>query len=249
MKFPPQHGAWAFLIVPAIIVSFLGAANVVGVIFFLTWVSGYPVSYFLGRALIMRIRRRSWTAKAKTELRFAIPWMVITFVGVATLLSLRPWLFVYGLFVIAIWSVSVYLSWAGRERGITNDLLLVGLASMEPVLMYQVAKDHASLHGIPHGIWIVALMSMLFFAGSVIHVKALIREAKNQNWHKGSLAYHVVVLALLLALINPWYLAVPFAFALLRTIVVKPGLRPGTLGIVELGVSIALISTTVFAFV
>lgn len=248
MKFPPQHGAWAFLIVPAMIVSFLGAGNGIGLIFLLTWVSGYPVSYFLGRALIMRIRRGSWTAKAKTELQSAIPWIVITFFGATYMVALRPWLLMYGIFVVGLWSVSIYLSWAGRERGITNDLLLVGLASMEPVLMYQVARNHSSLVGIPHGIWVAAAMSMLFFAGSVVHVKSLIREVKNRNWHIASLVYHLVILAVLLVLVRPWYMAVPFALALARTVIVKPGLRPGTLGVVELGVSIALITCTVIAF-
>lgn len=249
MKFPPQHGAWAFLIVPAVIVSFLGAGNGTGLIFFLTWVSGYPVSYFLGRALIARIRRGSWTAKARAELQSATPWLVITLFGISSLLALRPWLFFYGIVVLFIWSISVYLSWAGRERGITNDLLLVGLASVEPVMMYQIAKDHSSLGGIPNSIWIAALMSMLFFSGSVLHVKSLIREVKNRNWHNGSVAFHLVVVVALLLLFRPWYLAVPFALGLLRTIVIKPGLRPGVLGIVEAGVAIALALCTVIAFI
>ena len=230
-------------------VSFLGAANAAGLVFFLAWVSGYPVSYFLGRALIMRIRRGSWTSRARAELRFAIPWLAINLIGVAILLINRPWFFTYGLFVVAVWGISIYLSWAGRERGMTNDLLLVGLASLEPVLMFQIAKDHSSLQAIPHGVWITALMSMLFFAGSVVHVKSLIREVKNQNWHKASLVYHGVVLILLLVFANPWYLAIPFALALIRTFLVKPGLRPGTLGVVELGVSIALITCTLIATV
>lgn len=249
MKFPPQHGAWAFLIVPAITVSFLGAATASGFIFFLTWVCGYPVSYFLGRAFIMRIRRGSWTAKARAELQAGMPWVVITLFGISALLSIRPWLFFYGLFVIAIWSVSIALSWIGRERGITNDLLLVGLASLEPVLMYQVAKNHSSISHLPHAIWVAAGMCLLFFAGSVIHVKSLIREVKNRNWHFASLIYHAVILAALIAFARPWYLSIPFALALVRTILVKPGLRPGTLGIVELGVSITLIASTVIATV
>lgn len=249
MKFPPQHGAWAFLIVPAVTVSFLGAGNGIGLIFFLTWVSGYPVSYFLGRALIARIRRGKWTSKAKSELQAATPWTIITFFGVSSLVALRPWLFFYGIIVIALWSISVYLSWAGRERGITNDLLLVGLASMEPVLMYQVARNHPSLHGLPHSIWIAALMSLLFFAGSVLHVKSLIREVKNRNWHRGSVLYHLAVLVSFLLLASPWYLSVPFALALVRTIVIKPGLRPGILGIVEAGVAIALVACSVIAYV
>lgn len=234
---------------PAVIVSFLGAGNGIGLIFFLTWVSGYPISYFLGRALIARIRRGTWTAKARADLQSATPWLVITFFGASSLLSLRPWLFFYGIVVIALWSISVYLSWAGRERGITNDLLLVGLASMEPVLMYQVAKNHASLIGIPHSIWIAALMSLLFFAGSVVHVKSLIREAKNRNWHFASVAFHLLVLVALLLLVRPWYLAIPFAFALARTVFIKPGLRPSALGGVEAVVAIVLVTCTVIAFI
>lgn len=234
---------------PAAIVSFLGAGNGIGLIFFLTWVSGYPVSYFLGRALIARIRRGSWTSKARNELQSATPWLIIAFFGVSSLIAARPWIFFYGIVVIALWSVSVYLSWAGRERGITNDLLLVGLASIEPVLMYQVAKNHALLRGLPQSIWIASLLSLLFFAGSVVHVKSLIREVKNRNWHTGSVAFHLVVLFALLLLVRPRYLALPFALALLRTIVIRPGLRPGVLGIVEAGVAIALVACTVIAFV
>ena len=249
MKFPPQHGAWAFLIVPAAIVSFLGAGNWIGLIFFLTWITGYPVSYFLGRALVSRVRRGAWTSKAKTELHHLGPWSAINAVGVVTLVVLRPWIIFYGLIFIAFWLISVYLSWAGRERGITNDLLLIGLASLAPILMYQVAKDHASLQGLPHSIWMAALMSLLFFAGSVVHVKALIREVKNRNWHFASIGFHIVVLVSLLVFASPLILAAPFAIALVRTVVIKPGLRPGVLGIVEAGVCVALIACTVLATV
>ncbi len=249
MKFPPQHGAWAFLIVPAVIVSFLGAGNGYGLIFFLTWVSGYPVSYFLGRAIIARIRRGTWTAKAKGELQSATPWLVISFFGVSSLLALRPWLIFYGIAVIALWSFSVYLSWAGRERGVTNDFLLVGLASIEPVLMYQVAKNHGSLLSIPHPIWITALMSLLFFAGSVLHVKALIREANNRNWHIASIAFHALVLLALLIFARHGILALPFVLAFVRTIVMKPRLRPGAIGAVEAGVALTLVTCTVIAFI
>lgn len=247
MKFPPQHGAWAFLIVPAIIVSFLGAGNWSGALFFFAWVSGYPVSYFLGRALIARIRRGSWTSKAKSELGNLLPWLIFNGATSVTLLILRPWLISYGILVLLIWTMTVYLSWAGRERGIINDLLLIGLASIAPVLMYQAAKNHASLLGLPHSIWMAALLSLLFFVGSVLHVKALIREAKNRKWHYGSIVYHATVFGLLLVFAGPWYLTIPFALALVRTVVIKPGLRPGVLGIVELGVSIALIACTVLA--
>ena len=241
MKFPPQHGAWAFLIVPAAIVAFLGAGNVVGLIFFLTWVSGYPVSYFLGRAIIARIRRGSWTNKAKAELNRAMPWLILSLGGIAFLVVIRPWLLLYGIAVVALWSISVYLSWAGRERGITNDLLLIALASVEPVLMYQVAKNHASLSGIPHSVWMATFFCLVFFTGSVIHVKSLIREVRNRKWHNASVTFHGAVLIALLIYLRPWYLAIPFVLALVRAVFLKPGHRPGVLGAVEAGIALTLI--------
>lgn len=247
MKFPSQHGAWAFLIVPAVMAWFLGAGNWTGVLFIFAWVSGYPVSYFLGRALIARIRRGSWTNKAKIELRNLLPWLIFDGATSVALLILRPWLISYGILILLLWAVTVYLSWAGHERGIVNDLLLTSLASIAPILMYQVAKDHASLRGLPHSIWIAALMSLLFFVGSVIHVKALIREATNRDWHYGSLVFHATVFVLLVVFARSWYLIIPFALALVRTVVIKPGLRPGAIGVVELGASMALIACTVLA--
>lgn len=247
MKFPPQHGAWAFLIVPAAMVAFLGAGNLVGLVFFLTWVSGYPVSYFIGRAIVARIRRGSWTAKAKGELRWAMPWLAISVVGGTVLVILRPWLLFYAILVIGLWSTSVYLSWAGRERGITNDLLLIGLASIEPVLMYQAARNHSSLIGIPHSVWVATLFCLLFFTGSVVHVKSLIREVKNRKWHYASLIFHVVAFVMILVFLNPKYLAIPFGLALLRTVLLKPGHRPGVLGGVEAVVALSLIFCVVVA--
>jgi hypothetical protein len=247
LKFPPQHGAWAFLIVPAVIVTFLGAGNWIGLLFFLAWVSGYPVSYFLGRALISRIRKGTWTKKARKELEHLLPWLVINAIATITLISLRPWIISFGILVVALWSFSVYLSWAGRERGIINDLLLIGLASTAPILMYQAAVNHASLRSLPHPIWIAAMMSLLFFAGSVLHVKALIRESKNPKWHYGSIIYHGAAIGIIFVVTGSWILVIPFVLALLRAVVIKPGHRPGTLGVVELGVSISLIVCTVIA--
>lgn len=229
-------------------VAFLGAGNLVGLIFFLTWVSGYPVSYFLGRAIVARIRRGSWTTKAKGEIRWALPWMAICVFGGSMLVASRPWLLLYGIVVAGFWSISLYLSWAGRERGISNDLLLIGLASIEPILMYQVAKNHAPLAGIPHSVWIATMFSFLFFTGSVVHVKSLIREVKNRTWHDASLIFHTVVLALLLGFAHPWYLATPFLAALLRTVLLKPGHRPEVLGAVEAAVALTLVTSTVIAF-
>ncbi|MEK6648484.1 MAG: YwiC-like family protein [Actinomycetota bacterium] len=247
MKFPPQHGAWAFLIVPLLLGSFLGSGNWLGLLFSFTWIAAYPFSYFGGRAFLARIRRGSWTTRARSELRSAIPWALLMLIGAGTLITMRPWIFLPGILIVALWAISIYLSWLGRERGITNDLVLVVLASIAPILMYQVANDERSIRHLPHSIWIASFVSLLFFVGSVLHVKALIREAKNRHWHIFSIGFHIAVVVAVVPITRSWWLVIPFAAALGRTVVMKPGLRPGRIGIVELVVSILLIISTVIA--
>lgn len=193
------------------------------------------------------MRRGSWTARAKVELRSSIPWAVITFIGACSLIVTRPWILLPGVLVVALWSLSIYLAWSGRERGITNDLLLVVLASIAPILMYMTANDKRTLNLIPHSIWIAAFVSLLFFVGSVLHVKALIREAKNRRWHIASISFHIVVLVVLALTTHSFWLVIPFVVALVRTVVMKPGLRPGKIGMVELVVALLLVIFTFIA--
>ena len=239
VQFPPQHGAWAFLVVPLILGALLGAATWLGLVFALTWVAAYPVSYFGGRGLLMRIRRGSFTTKTKHEFAAAIPWTVVAGLGAIVLIAARPWIVVPGLGVGVIWSISLWLSWNGRERGITNDLLLTVLASIATPFMWAVANDQPSLAAVPGGIWRAALVSLLFFIGSVLHVKSLIRGAKDERWHWTSVAFHVVALGIATA-ISPW-LAVPFAATLIRTTFMRKGLTPLQIGVGEIVVTVLLI--------
>lgn len=245
VKFPPQHGAWAFLVVPTVMALFLGADNWLGWIFLVTWIGAYPFTYFASRAIVARSRRGSWTSRATRELRNAMEWSFIAIVGSVILIANRPWIVLSGAIVILMWGLSTYLSWAGHERGISNDILLIALASAAPILMYQVANDKKSFADVPHAIWVASLLSLLYFFGSVLHVKALIREAKNPLWHWGSVLFHVLVVAGLLLSSQSSWLVLPFVLGLARTSVMKPGLRPGRIGMIEGLVALALVLSVV----
>ena len=56
---PPQHGAWAFLIVPVLCAFAISGASAAGWLFLGAWVAAYPVGYYLGRALTVRVRQSS----------------------------------------------------------------------------------------------------------------------------------------------------------------------------------------------
>jgi len=243
-RVPPQHGAWAFLIVPLILGALLGAASWPALVFAVAWVAAYPVSYFAGRAVVYRLRRGEWSRKARSELRSALPWAVIAVAGAVTVVVIRPALAIAGIGIAVVWTISLWLTWKGRERGITNDLLLVVLAAAAPVLMW-FAGSTESIAEVPSSIWLASVVTLLFFTGSVLHVKSLIREADDRRWHLASIGYHVVVVVGV-ALVSPWLL-VAFVPALVRTIVMRPPLKPGVIGAVEIIMSALLVIGAVLA--
>jgi hypothetical protein len=157
------------------------------------------------------------------------------------LLVMRPWLVWVGMVLGLLWAVSVWLTRTGHERGASNDLLLVAQASLAVPLFWGIATDTPDL-GIGDAAaldaWTAALICLVFFAGSVIHVKSLIREADDRRWAIASRIYHV--LALWMALISPWLL-LPFGAAAIRAFAVPPGSRPAVIGAVEIVVSVLIV--------
>ena len=164
----------------------------------------YPASYLLERALVYRARRGRWSEKARAELRAAVPWMAVTATGAALLSSSRPAIIIGAIPVLLVWLASLRLAWLGRERGIANDLLLVALASLAPILMWVASSGSWD---IPRAQWIVVAVS---------------------------------------ALISLW-LVPGFILAALRTLFMRPGLRPGAIGGVEAVPSVVMILDTVLA--
>lgn len=242
LRFPPQHGAWAFLLVPLIMAAFLGASTSVGLLFAVTWVLAYPVTYFGSRAVMTRLRRHEWSRIAVRERNDALPWLALFVLAAAPLVLLRPWLILAGLIVGLAWLVSAWLTWIGRERGFANDLVLVLLSAIAAPLMWMAATDSRD---VPAGIWLATVVSAVFFVGSVLHVKSLIREADDRRWRVASVAYSVSV-AIASPLVS-WWLLPAFAAAALRAIAMRPGLRPGAIGAVEAVVSLLVIAGVVLA--
>lgn len=249
---PPQHGAWAYLGLPLLIGLSLSGWTWLGVLFAVTWVLAYPASYFAARALTTRVRRGSWSRIAKRERRDALPWAAAAALGALVLMLARPWLVVVGLSLAALWGVSVWLALSGRERGFANDLLLVGQSLIALPLVWLITDPAislnafaASLAGIPAEIWAATGICAVYFVGSVIHVKSLIREAADVRWRRANLVYHVLALAV--AGLS-WWLLVPFGAALARSLWLRPGAKPGLVGAVEVMISVLMLIFVLLAF-
>ncbi len=240
LAIPNQHGAWAFLAVPVLLVFILAGWTAIGVCFALAWFLSYPASFFASRAVVIRWRRGTWSRLAKRELSAAAPWIAMALVPAAVLLVLRPWLIVLAPVLALAWSASLWLARAGRERGVGNDLLLVAQAALAVPLMWAITIDARP----PAEAWAAAGICLVFFTGSVLHVKSLIREAGDRRWAVASRVFHTAALGL--GLLSPWLL-LPFGAAATRAYAVPAGSRPGVIGAVESLVSVLVVIGTALA--
>ncbi len=238
---PPQHGAWAFLALPLLLGLALTGVTWPGVVFAVTWVAAYPASYYLGRAVTVRVRRGAWSRIARRELSAAVPWLTVAALGAVVLLAVRPALVPVGVVLALLWTVSQWLTVAGRERGFGNDVLLVGQSVLALPLLWFVSTGSAD---VPGRIWLAAGVCATYFVGSVIHVKSLIREADDRRWRVADVTFHVA--ALLWALASPWLL-VPFAVALVRSVAMRPTASPARIGAGEIVVSVLVFLATLVA--
>lgn len=244
---PNQHGAWAFLVVPLLLGFTVAGWSWVGAGFAFAWVVSYPLSFYSMRVVRAWLKRRRLTRVAKRDLTAAAIWAVpVALVGIP-LLIVRPWLVVVAAVAAVLWSVSLWFSIHGQERSMANDLLLVAQAATAVPLMWAVTTDSVALGSFPTTVWQLMALSAVYFAGTVIHVKSLIRKAKDRRWHWGSVAYHSVALVAM-TLVSPWF-AIPFAACLIRSLLLKPGMRPGAIGGVEIVMSLLVLLAGVLTVV
>ncbi len=244
---PNQHGAWAFLVVPLLLGFTVAGWSWVGAGFAFAWVVSYPLSFYSMRVIRVWLKRHRLTRVAKRDLTAAAVWAVpLAIVGIP-LLIVRPWLVVVGAVAAVLWSLSLWLSLRGQERSMANDLLLVAQAATAVPLMWAVTTDSFAVGSFPADVWELMALSAVYFTGTVIHVKSLIRKAKDRRWHWGSVVYHAVALVVM-TLVSVWFV-IPFAACLARSLFLKPGMRPAAIGGVEIVMSLLVLLAGVLTVV
>ena len=240
---PNQHGAWAFLVVPLLLGFTVAGWSWAGAGFAFAWVASYPLSFYSMRVIRIWLKRHRLTRVAKRDLTAAAVWAVpVALVGIP-LLIVRPWLVVVAAVAAVLWSVSLWLSLRGQERSMANDLLLVAQAATAVPLMWAVTTDSFAVGSFPADVWELMALSAVYFTGTVIHVKSLIRKAKDRRWHWGSVVYHVIALVVM-TLVSVWFV-IPFAACLARSLFLKPGMKPAAIGGVEIVMSLLVLTAGV----
>jgi hypothetical protein len=243
---PPQHGAWAFLVVPVLVAFAVTGASAAGWLFLVAWVCAYPVGYYGGRALTARVRRGAWTRLATRERSRTVPWLALTALAGLPLVITRPWLLAVATVLAALWAAGLWVAARQGDRSLVNDLLLVAQAvAAVPVAAAVVAGPAEVLGPLAGQVLVATAVVAVYLTGSVLHVKSLLREASSAGYRTANRVWHAAALVGAVSL-DPWW-ALGFGPALVRAAVMRPGLRPGIIGGIEAVVAVLVVAAAFVA--
>ncbi|WP_018790987.1 YwiC-like family protein [Salinispora arenicola] len=227
---PPQHGAWAMLLLP-----FLVGVAVVGprwlqLPLFGAWLAGYLLSYYVFQAIKSR-RPRRFRAQLWVYALIAMPLALAVVV-------VRPAALWYAPAYAVLLGVNAWYAWRRRERALLNDLASV----VQSCLLIFVVATVAGVS--PEQVVPAFVAVLLYLVGTVCYVKTMIRERGSAAYLRLSISYHLA--ALVAATLLDVLLAPIFLVLLIRAWLL-PGrrLRPAQVGAIEIVCSVLVFITLV----
>jgi hypothetical protein len=223
---PPQHGAWAMLLVPWLTGVLTAGFRWLHLPLLGAWLTGYLLSYYLLQAIKTRrpgrVRAQLWA--------YATPALLLG----GPVLALRPQLLWYAPAYALLLAVNVAYAARRNERAVLNDLASVA----QSCLMVFVCATVADVP--PDDVVPGFLAVTAYFVGTVPYVKTMIRERGSTGYYRASVAYHLIIFAVSAWLRAP--VAILFALLLARAYAFpKLRLTPKHVGMVEILACVLLV--------
>ncbi len=194
--------------------------------------AGYSLVYF---TLVALKTRRAGRHRAQLSLyaAIALPSAVVSLVARPGLAALAP------PFAVLL-AANAWFAWRRNERSILNDLAATALAClMVPAAAIAGGADPAA-----GAVRLATGVLFLYFGGTGFYVKTMIRERGSVPWLRASITFHA--LAAVIAWLVAWPLGVAFTWLGVRAAwFPRLGLRPRTVGLVEVAHSLALVALLV----
>ncbi|WP_367038248.1 YwiC-like family protein [Streptomyces sp. Je 1-332] len=232
---PDQHGAWAMLAVPFAAGTFLGEPTWLHLPLFVCWLVAYATAFHLQQHIRLTRCSRNPRAAERHVRPFLVFATVLILLG-TPLLVWRPWLAVAVAAALPFVAVNIFYALRNRERALVNGLVAIVPACAMLLVALRIGG------GAPGGGVGPFIACLLYFGGTVLYVKSMIRERHNRRFLFASVAYHCAALTVA-TLLDP-RLAVLFALCLLRAALLPGrGLRIRTVGLTELALSAVLLVT------
>ncbi|MBI4939959.1 MAG: YwiC-like family protein [Actinobacteria bacterium] len=227
---PPRHGAGAMLLLPftaGMLPAWGGRPVWWHVPLLVAWLAAYLFSYFAllavktGRAA--RVRPQLLTYGA-----------VVLATGLPVVVA-RPAVLLVAPAFVALLAVNVVAARHRRDRALGAGLASVVQACLvTPVVVLVADRPVPPVLG-------AATAVLLYLAGTVVHVKAMIRERRSSAYARADVGYHLA--AVVPAVVLSVWLAVPFSlFALRAALLTRRRTSVALVGAVEVGCSVLLVA-------
>jgi len=229
---PPQHGAWAMLLLPYLAGLLNAGFRRPDLPLLGAWLGGYLLSYYLLQALKTRRIHRfraPITLYAPVTAAFAVP-----------VVAVRPQVLLFAPAFAGLIAVNAYHAWRRRERTLLNDLASVAQSCLMVFVVATVAEVP------PSRVAAAFTVVLLYLTGTVLYVKTMIRERDNETYRRASIAYHALALGAATLLGPP--AAALFALLLARAwLLPRHHLKPKNVGLVEIAASTLVLAGSVLA--
>ena len=224
---PPQHGAWAMLAVPWLGGVLTAGFHWVHLPLLGAWLAGYLCSYYVLQAV--KTRR---PARFRAQLLLYAPLAVVL---AGLVVAVRPQVLAYAPVYALLSACNALYARRRRERALLNDIASV----VQSCVMVFVA---ATVAGTPPGEVVPVFAAvLLYFTGTVLYVKTMIRERDNPAYLRASVTYHAAAAAA--ATLLGGLPAVVFTLLLARAVVIpRFRLAPKHVGMIELGACVLLLA-------
>lgn len=224
------------LAVPFVAGAVLGGFDAWQVVLLPAWMFAYCAAYHAQQ--YVRLRRVSRNPRAARRHVAPLAGFGVACAALAAApVVARPWLIVAGVCAAPFFALNIYFAYRNEERSIVNGIIAVLPAS--GMLLVTFRLGHGSLNSVA---WTAAAACLLYFAGTVLHVKAMIRERGNRAYRTASGIYHGVAVTAATAL-HP-LLSIPFLLYFLRALALPArGVRVAVVGALEVVGSVLLLAT------
>lgn len=231
---PRQHGAWAMLVVPYLAGLVMAQdARPFGpgdVTLGVTWLLGYFA--YNAATLALKAPRTRRDRYYPAVVAYGAATLIL---GLMTL-SLKGWSLLWWVPVYAVLvSWALWLAASRRERTLQSGVLtVVASCGLMAVLQPWAAEDPTRWRDVA-----AMLVLTAYFVGTVLHVKALIRERNDPTAARRSQAYHAVVGLVAVAAVGAgwlgwWWLTWAAALVVRSFWMPRAPRRPAQIGVVEI---------------
>jgi hypothetical protein len=222
---PPQHGAWALLLVPFVVGVACTRPVLLHVPLLVAWLAGYLLSYYALLAL-----KTGRPGKVAGPLRL---YAGLSAPAAALVAGFAPRTWAFAPAFAALLAVNAVLARRRDDRALAGGLASVAQSCLMVPLAAVVAGGSARGAALP------ALVLFAYFAGSLLYVKTMIRNRGERGYLVASITFSAA--ATVGVALVAWPLGVLFALLTARAAWLPTRrLTPKQVGLLEMAPCVAL---------